>query len=68
MVKPNKLRSLRRAFGFTQQDLATRADISTATITAIERYGYVPKRRGVREKIAKVFDLEESEIFREAEG
>jgi transcriptional regulator with XRE-family HTH domain len=61
-TKPNKLRSMRKILGFSQQELMIAARVSIATLTAIERYGYVPGPK-VREKLAQAMGLPVTKIF-----
>lgn len=62
MTKQNRLLHLRKALGFTQQELTIAAGISIATITAIEKYCYIPGPK-VRGKLAQALGVPEEQIF-----
>lgn len=58
----NRLRELRAARGWTQQELAARLDVSRQTVNAIETGKYDPSLP-VAFRIAQVFDCRIEEIF-----
>lgn len=58
----HKLRALREARGMTQTELGRRIRISPSAISAVEAGDRRPWRN-FRKRVAKVFGVEESEIF-----
>lgn len=64
---PNRLRSLRKQMGQTVWGIATRAGVSPTTVTAIEKYDYMPGEE-IRHKIAAGLDLPIEAIWPRAEG
>lgn len=62
MTKQNGLLRLRKALGFTQQELAVKACVSVTVITMIEKYSYYPGAK-VRAKMAQALGVPEEQIF-----
>ncbi|MCB0000268.1 MAG: helix-turn-helix transcriptional regulator [Anaerolineales bacterium] len=58
----NRLRELRTARGWTQQELATRVDVSRQTIIAIEKGQYNPTTV-LALKLARVLERPFSDVF-----
>lgn len=58
----NGLKSIRKAQGFSQQDLAERLGVSRQSIISIERERYDPSLE-LALKIAKTFGMSVEEIF-----
>lgn len=58
----NRLRELRTAHGWTQQELAERLDVSRQTVNAIETGKYDPSLP-VAFRIARVFALRIEDVF-----
>ena len=52
------LRELRLRRGWSQQLLAIKAWSSTATISAIERYNFIPRRADTRERLARALGVD----------
>lgn len=64
---PNlRLKNLRKAHHMAQAELAVAGPVSQRLISSIENYGYLPSAE-VRDRIAKVFDVDVSEIWPEDE-
>jgi DNA-binding XRE family transcriptional regulator len=60
----NRLRDLRREHGLALWGLAARTGVSASTLSAIERWDYVPTRP-VRQRIADALGVELSAIWPE---
>ena len=60
----NNVRFYRQQLGMSLRELAIRADISTATVVAVERYGDYPGET-VREKISSALGVSERAIWPE---
>lgn len=58
----NRLRDLRKARGWTQEDLAIELNVSRQTINALEAGRYAPSLP-LAFQIARLFDLTIEEIF-----
>lgn len=58
----NHLRDLRKAQGWTQEDLAVELDVSRQTINALEAGRYAPSLP-LAFQIARLFDLAIEEVF-----
>lgn len=58
----NKLKEMREKKGFTQEDLAGRADVSRQTIISIESGRYVPSLE-LALKFAKIFKCRVEDLF-----
>lgn len=58
----NRLRDLRKARGWTQEDLAVELDVSRQTINALEAGRYAPSLP-LAFQIARLFDLTIEEVF-----
>lgn len=58
----NRLRELRKARGWTQEDLAVELDVSRQTINALEAGRYAPSLP-LAFQIARLFDLTIEEVF-----
>ena len=58
----NKLKIIRKQLGLSGQGLAVKANASTATITAIERWDYVPTE-ATRDRIAAALEVTALEIW-----
>lgn len=58
----NKLREIRQRRGLPMLGLSVQAHVSTATLSAVEKWGYVP-RDGVRQRIADVLGVTAVEIW-----
>lgn len=58
----NKLKIIRKQLGLSGQGLAVKAKLSTATVTAIERWNYVPTA-ATRERIAAALEVSTNEIW-----
>ena len=63
----DKLKKARREKGITQLELAQLLDVSLRTITGYETEGIYPKKREIYEKLAKIFDKNESYFKNEEE-
>ncbi|MCG7495111.1 helix-turn-helix transcriptional regulator [Thalassobius sp. Cn5-15] len=66
MSLTNDVRTLRKAAGWTQAELAERCDVSRQTIIAIERGKYEPSL-SLAFVLARIFDKPIEHIFTEAE-
>lgn len=62
------VRELRRERGLSLDALAYAANISPRTLALVERYGYPPKTRAARERLANALGVPVSELFPETEG
>jgi len=60
----NKLKEVRKSRGLAQMGLAVKANISTTTVVAIERYDYTPSPN-LRRRIAQALQVDETEIWPE---
>ena len=58
----NKLKIIRKQLGLSGQGLAVKANASTATITAIERWDYVPTE-ATRDRIAAALEVTALEVW-----
>lgn len=58
----NNLRHLRRERGLAAWGVAVKSGVSTATLTAIEKWNYVPKR-STQERIANALQVQADEIW-----
>jgi putative transcriptional regulator len=58
----NKIHDARKSRGWTQEELAARANVTRQTIIAIEKGNYVPSLT-LAIKLAKVFKVRVEEIF-----
>jgi len=58
----NKLKQIRQQQGLSGQGLAVKAKLSTATVTAIEKWDYVPSHP-TQEKIANALRVQVCDIW-----
>ncbi len=58
----NRLKQMRQKVGLSGQGLAVKAKISTATVTAIEKWNYLPSQP-TQEKIALALACTPGEIW-----
>lgn len=58
----NKLKQIRQQQGLSGQGLAVRAKLSTATVTAIEKWDYVPSHP-TQERIANALHVQIGDIW-----
>ncbi len=58
----NNLRSIRRTKGLALWGLAARAGVSATTLSAVERWGYLPGP-DVRRRVAEALGVEAPEIW-----
>lgn len=58
----NKLKELREVFGFTQEELAQKTDVSRQTINSLEKEKYNPSIV-LAYKISRIFEKSIEEIF-----
>jgi DNA-binding XRE family transcriptional regulator len=63
-IGSNRLRDLRREHGLALWGLAARAGVSASTLSAIERWDYLPTPP-VRQRIADALGVEASAIWPE---
>lgn len=61
-MAPNNLRTIRRAKGLALWGLAARAGVSATTLSAIERWGYLPGP-DVRRRIAGAMGVSAPDIW-----
>ncbi|WP_226659593.1 helix-turn-helix transcriptional regulator [Pseudalkalibacillus hwajinpoensis] len=58
----NRIRELRARFQLTQQQLASKVDVTRQTIAAVEKGEYVPSLL-LAMKICREFDMSMEEVF-----
>lgn len=61
-MSKNNLRSLRKALGYSLQELAVKAKMAPSTLVMIELYGHEP-RPAVRQKLVLALGVNEEQIF-----
>jgi DNA-binding XRE family transcriptional regulator len=62
MVTANRLRDVRQQKGMAQKGLSAHSGVSTATLSAVEKWGYLPTQL-TREKIAEALNVPAEAIW-----
>jgi len=66
-MRANRLRELRKERGLALWGLAARTGVSASTLSAVEKWDYLPSRP-VRERIAAALGVEAAAVWPEQPG